>query len=81
VREWEPALALLAGDNGMAVIAEIVAESPDYLENGGLLALEVDTRRAGAVAELAAADGRYRDISVLPDLTGRDRFVLAYKAD
>lgn len=81
VRDWEPSVALLAGDNGMAVIADIVASSPDYLEDGGLLALEVDTRRAALVAELAAADGRYRDISILPDLTGRDRFVLAYKAD
>ncbi len=81
VRDWEPSVALLAGDNGMAVIADIVNSAPENLGNGGLLALEVDTRRAKLVAELAAATGRYRDISVLPDLTGRDRFVLAYKAD
>ncbi len=81
VRNWEPSVALLAGDNGMAVIADIVATAPDYIEDGGLLALEVDTRRAALVAELAAANGRYRDISILPDLTGRDRFVFARKAD
>ncbi len=81
VRDWEPSVALLAGDNGMAVIADIVATAPDSLLDGGLLALEVDTRRAALVAELAAANGRYRDISIVPDLTGRDRFVLARKAD
>lgn len=81
VRDWEPSVALLAGDNGMAVIADIIATAPESLVDGGLLALEVDTRRAALVAELAAANGRYRDISVLPDLTGRDRFVLARKAD
>jgi release factor glutamine methyltransferase len=80
VRDWEPSLALLAGDNGMAVIAEIVAGEPEILVDGGLLALEVDSRRAARAAELATATGQYRDISVLPDLTGRDRFVVAYKA-
>lgn len=81
VRDWEPSVALLAGDNGMAVLADIIATAPQNLADGGLLALEVDTRRAGLVAELAAANGLYRDISILPDLTGRDRFVLARKAD
>jgi release factor glutamine methyltransferase len=80
VRDWEPSLALLAGDNGMAVISEIVAGAGSALLDGGLLALEVDSRRAEVAAELAAAAGVYRDISILPDLTGRDRFVFAYKA-
>ncbi len=80
VRDWEPSVALLAGDNGMAVIAEIIEGAADILEAGGLLALEVDSRRASVAADLGAAKGLYRDISILPDLTGRDRFVLAYKA-
>jgi release factor glutamine methyltransferase len=80
VRDWEPSIALLAGDNGMAVISDIVSGAPDVLIDGGLLALEVDSRRALVAAELAAATGRFRDISILPDLTGRDRFILAYKA-
>jgi release factor glutamine methyltransferase len=77
VRDWEPALALFAPDEGLAVIRGIVAGAPDVLEPGGLLALEVDSRRAGRVAELAHGDPRYRDVSVRRDLTGRDRFVLA----
>ena len=81
VRDWEPSIALLAGDNGMAVISDIISGAPDVLFDGGLLALEVDSRRASVAAELAAATGRYRDISILPDLTGRDRFILAYKAN
>jgi methylase of polypeptide subunit release factors len=47
------------------------------LERRGLLALEVDTRRAGTVAEMIAVDGRYSDVEVLLDLTGRERFVFA----
>lgn len=77
VRDWEPAVALLSGANGMAATAEIVRDAPSVLEPGGWLALEVDTRRAMLVAELAAADGRYRDVAVRLDLAGRERFVLA----
>jgi hypothetical protein len=44
---------------------------------GGILALEVDTRRAGEMAEYAASHGAYQDIRVVLDLTGRERFVVA----
>jgi release factor glutamine methyltransferase len=77
VRDWEPPLALLSGNDGLAASAEIVRDAPDVLTPGGVLALEVDERRAGRVAQIAASDGRYRHISIEADLTGRDRFVFA----
>ena len=77
VRDWEPSVALLGPDDGLAVTRELVRQAPVLLGRGGLLALEVDTRRAGTVAEMIAVDGRYVDIEVLLDLTGRERFVLA----
>ncbi len=77
VRDWEPALALFAGADGMAAIAALVRDAPLVLEAGGLLALEVDARRAGTAAELAARDPRYADVAVRLDLAGRERFVLA----
>jgi release factor glutamine methyltransferase len=80
VRDWEPAVALLSGDDGLAVTRSIVAQAPGVLTRGGILALEVDTRRAGAVAEMIAVDGHYIDIEVLPDLTGRERFVIAWRS-
>ena len=79
VRDWEPALALYSGMDGMAATAAIVRQAADVLEPGGLLALEVDARRASLAAELAATDGRYRDVRVRLDLAGRERFVLAFK--
>jgi methylase of polypeptide subunit release factors len=48
---------------------------------GGVLALEVDSRRAGAVADLAAAVRGYTDIRVERDLTGRERFVIARRKE
>ena len=77
VRDWEPGVALFAGAGGMAAIAEIVRGAADILEPGGLLALEVDSRRASLAAERVAADGRYREIAVLRDLAGRERIVVA----
>jgi len=80
VRDWEPSLALLCADDGLSLTRELVREAPGVLEARGLLALEVDTRRAGMVAEMIAVDGRYSDIEVLLDLTGRERFVFARRA-
>ncbi|HJP59632.1 MAG TPA: peptide chain release factor N(5)-glutamine methyltransferase [Gemmatimonadaceae bacterium] len=80
VRDWEPCIALLSASDGLAVTRELVHSAPSSLRKGGLLALEVDTRRAGSVAEMIAVDGRYRDVEVLLDLTGRERFVLARRA-
>jgi release factor glutamine methyltransferase len=77
VRDWEPPIALLSAENGMAAIREIVREAPRVLDMGGLLALEVDARRASLVAELLMSNGWYVDVQVRLDLTGRERFVLA----
>jgi release factor glutamine methyltransferase len=80
VRDWEPSVALLCGDDGLSVTRELVSQAAACLEMAGLLAIEVDMRRAGSVAEMLAADGRYSDIEVLLDLAGRERFVFARRA-
>ena len=77
VRDWEPPLALSSGDQGLAATRAIIREARAVLEPEGLLALEVDTRRASLVAEAIASDGQYGDVAVHLDLTGRERFVLA----
>jgi release factor glutamine methyltransferase len=80
VRDWEPCLALLSPQDGLAATREIVRQAPRYLASNGLLALEVDARRAGTVAEMVSVDDRYADVEVLLDLTGRERFVFARRA-
>lgn len=81
VRDWEPTVALCCGDDGLDVTAGIVRDAADVLEPAGVLALEVDVRRAALVAERVAADGRYREVAVRLDLAGRERFVVARRAD
>ena len=77
VRDWEPSVALLCAQDGLSVTRDLIHQAPDAIGSGGLLALEVDTVRAGTVAEMIAVDGRYAEIEVLLDLTGRERFVFA----
>ena len=77
VRNWEPPLALYSSGGGMAVTDRLVRQAARALEPGGWLALEVDCRRATLVAGRVAAQGGYDDVCVQPDLSGRERFVLA----
>jgi release factor glutamine methyltransferase len=80
VRDWEPAVALFSGRDGMSASAAIIRDAARVLRRGGILALEVDERRASLVAELVMADSSYDDVSVRLDLTGRERFVFATRA-
>jgi release factor glutamine methyltransferase len=79
VRDWEPAVALYSGVDGMSATARLVREASQVLEAGGLLALEVDARRASLAAELVSRERGFQDVRVELDLTGRERFVLATK--
>ena len=81
VRDWEPMTALLSGENGLAMTRALVREAAARLEGGGVLALEVDARRASLVAELVATDTTFTDVSVRFDLAGRERFVLARRLE
>lgn len=81
VRDWEPALALFAEDEGMAVIRALVPEAAEVLVPGGLLAMEIDARRADLAASAVVADGRFHDVETRLDLTGRPRFVVARRKE
>ncbi|HEV8408893.1 MAG TPA: peptide chain release factor N(5)-glutamine methyltransferase [Gemmatimonadaceae bacterium] len=81
VRDWEPALALFSEDDGMAAIREIVRDAAEFLEPGGLLAMEIDARRAQLARECTETDTRYRDVEIRTDLTGRERFLVARRKE
>lgn len=72
----DPVRALVAGPTGHEVTDRLLAEAGGWLRTGGWLLLETDARRAEATAARARGLG-YRDVTVVPDLTGRDRVVAA----
>jgi release factor glutamine methyltransferase len=78
VRDHEPARALTAGDGGFADIGTIVAGAPGALAPGGMLALETGIGHRSRLEEALKRAGFSR-IEPHADLTGRDRFVLAWQ--
>jgi release factor glutamine methyltransferase len=80
VRDWEPGLALVSGDDGMAATARLLDDGRYLLRPGGWLALEVDCSRAATAARYAAACG-WSDVAVHMDLFGRERYLLARRSD
>lgn len=79
VADWEPHLALVSDNHGLAHTFRIIDDSPRVLGRGGLLALEVDSRRAQRVADHIRVNGQYDRVQVHKDFTGRDRYVLAHR--
>ncbi len=79
VRDWEPHVALVSADEGLACTNRIIDQAAALLTSGGLLALECDSRRAQRVAHYARQNGAYHDVKVHSDFTGRERYVLAHK--
>ena len=78
VQGHEPAGALTSADGGFADLGRIAAGSAGFLAAGGLLALETGTGHHARLATLLAGAGFARSES-LPDMAGRDRFVLAWR--
>ena len=78
VLDWEPREALFAGHDGLDVIRRLIDEAPQYLKDGGLVALEVGAGQPPRVVELIQATGRYDDVRIVRDYSGRERFVLAH---
>ncbi len=78
VRLFEPREALVGGGDGLAVTRALLAGARGLLQPGrGLIALEIDERRAAETAALARAHG-WSQVVVREDLFGRPRFLLAH---
>lgn len=72
---FEPASALVAGEDGLDDIRRIVHEAPEHLEAGGWLLLEHGYDQAEAVRALFAARG-FAAVESRRDLGGHQRITL-----
>ena len=77
VKDFEPGLALSAGPDGAAALTRIISGAREHLPPGGLLACETGIAQHARLQQLAAQAGFARTES-LRDLTGRDRYLLAF---
>jgi len=74
VREFEPPLALFAGDSGLEVYKRLIPQAFAALKAGGLLAMEIGYGQREALAELLA---EWDGVEFLDDLRGIPRVALA----
>ena len=77
VRDYEPEIALFAGDDGLTVIRRLIAEAPKYLAPNGKLILEIGATQADAVRMLLDAESAYATYELFKDYAEKERVVLA----
>ena len=76
VSRYEPTAALVAGPTGLEAIEAVVGGAPAWLHPTGFLVCEIAPHQADAVRELARRAG-FAEVDVRPDLTARDRVLVA----
>jgi release factor glutamine methyltransferase len=76
VRDYEPATALYAGPDGLAIYRRLIPQAAEHLAPGGYLLLEIGQGQRGAIAELLIESG-YKDIRFHADLQGIARVAQA----
>jgi release factor glutamine methyltransferase len=75
----DPARAVFAGADGLAVLPAVIARAAELLRPGGRLAVEHDDTHGEAVPDLLVADGRWGEITDHRDLAGRPRYASAVR--
>jgi release factor glutamine methyltransferase len=78
VRDYEPALALFAGGDGLAVYRRLIPAAFDALTPGGCVALEIGFGQSPAIRTLLATSG-FGQIEFVPDLQGIPRVACAQR--
>jgi len=79
VRDFEPRVAVFAGEQGLDVIGPLVQQAHAILKSGGGLAMEIGYSMRDAVLDLLSPT-MWEDIRVVPDLQGIPRVVAARKS-
>lgn len=75
VRDYEPRVALVAGEDGLRIIRRIVAEASLFLKPGGSLLMEIGYNQAKLVHELFKK-AKFRDISIHEDYNHIPRVII-----
>lgn len=80
IRDFEPAVALRAGPDGLRLIRRLIAECPAVLAPAGVLAMEIGAGQGEQVRTLFEAGG-FTDIETTVDYQGHERIISAKRGD
>ncbi len=78
VFEFEPRMAVFAGEHGLDIIRPLIAQAHPALQPGGWLAMEIGYSMRDMVLELLTPT-MWDEVRVVPDLQGIPRVVAAQK--
>jgi|SRR5690606_38549019 len=79
-RDYDPAAALWAGDDGLDAIRVVARAAARLLRSGGFVACEHADEQGESAPAVFATAGRWVEVRDHPDLAGRPRFVTARRA-
>ena len=77
VRGYEPRLALHGGEDGLECHRALIGQAPEYLNEGGMIALEIGAAQSAAVTRSMADRRAYGNVKIVKDYNGLDRIVSA----
>jgi len=78
VKNYEPAMALCGGADGLDGYRSILKELPPYLQTPGLVLFEIGAAQQVAVETLCRQSGLFSEITWLYDLGGHPRVMKGY---
>jgi release factor glutamine methyltransferase len=80
IKDYEPKLALLAGDDGLDIYRRITEKADQFLKPDAALMLEVDYNQGQTVKELLEQAGAFAEIKIEKDHHDNDHVVIAKTA-
>lgn len=78
VRDWEPHVALFAGDTGLEIYDRLIRQAERVVRPGGEIMMELGYQSLAGVRGILA--GKWREINVINDLAGWPRVVTAIRS-
>lgn len=81
IRNYEPAVALDGGSDGLATVRRLLHAAPRALEPGGAILAEIGAAQGEAAREAAQAAFPFADIQVKRDIAGLDRLLVVRTGD
>ncbi len=79
VKDHEPVGALRAGADGLQFVRPLIEQAPKYLEQGGMLLIEIASCTANECLELANAHELLENERIAKDSDGLDRVLIALR--
>jgi release factor glutamine methyltransferase len=79
VRDHEPQIALVAGEDGLGVIRSLISDAHVHLKTGGLLVFEIGEQQDAAIRMLVVNCGMYDLVETIIDYNDNPRGIVVRK--